>query len=120
MENIDKELWSLKDIWKFIKYKVSSLIPKRIISFHALMWICFIIAIYTVFNKNLIFQTKAIILSSIIFVELFFGTILEYLSGIHRHWWRTEHNIPSKGDIKKFKNLGGQENEKIQIGNNNE
>lgn len=120
MENTDKELWTSKDLWKFIKYKFSSLVPKRIFSFHTAMWIFFIIAIYVVFNRETTFQTKAIILSLIIFIELIFGAILDYISGIHRNWWKKEHNIPTRSDIKKFKNMGGQKNEEIQTGNNNE
>lgn len=104
------------DIWIFIQYHLDSIRPKKIISLQSGMIFLFLTAIYVVFDKGIIYELKALFLSLIIILFLFFRAIVSYNSGIHRHWWRTEHNIPN---IKKIKEEY-QNAQNIQTGNNNE
>lgn len=109
----DRDLWTSNDLNKFLKYKFEGLRPKNLISIHSLMWLLFLVAIYIVFDKNLPWQSRAFWLAIIIFIILTLRIILDYISGRHRFWWKQENNILTRAEIKRLKQGGGTNGEKI-------
>lgn len=94
-----------RDVRVFFKYLWKSSSPKDLFR-KPRFWSTAIgiLALYIFFFSSLNFIAKQVIFGISLGLIAFIEAYKLYQSGEHRHWERTELNIPSKSDIKRMKN----------------